>query len=164
MDVLRNHKTDLRLRLVTEKWANVLTEFAGKSWPYLNKVTEYCMEIFEDVMYVFGGTDRFAELGNNVLMALNLRTLIWTHLGGTTNTKATNTMPMLRRFASSRVIPAQKRLYILYGNIGRQSAYIAHRPYGNLEDYNYEDMWSYDIPGKSWRRGRIRGNFPAPPL
>ncbi|KII88507.1 hypothetical protein PLICRDRAFT_54338 [Plicaturopsis crispa FD-325 SS-3] len=159
--LFRGNKTVWAFDLVAEKWTQIQTTFTGK-WPYFRQLTEHCVEIFEDVMYVFSGDDARTDLGTNVFMALDLKTMKWTYLGGHSESIATNEMPMLRRHASSWVVPAQKRLYILYGNICRSAAKMHNKPYGDKEDYNYEDMWSYSIPSKKWRRERLRGNFPSP--
>ncbi|KII88508.1 hypothetical protein PLICRDRAFT_161680 [Plicaturopsis crispa FD-325 SS-3] len=159
--MFQGEKTVWAFDLVREQWKKVETSFSGK-WPYFHPLSEHCVEIFEDVMYVFGGDDSRTDLGVNIFMALDLKTLKWTHLGGTSHAVTTNDMPMLRRHASSWIVPEQKRLYIMYGNICRVAAQLKGKPHGNEEDYNHEDLWSYSISEKKWRRERLRGSFPSP--
>lgn len=149
--------------LITEKWKSVLTEILGKKWPYFGKsVCEYALEIVDGKLYVFGGDDGKTSLGTNIFMQLDLATFWWTYLGGTSECVPTVRFPDLRRFPSSWVVPAQKRIYILYGNVGRQAASLGGHPQGSMNDYTNEDLWSYDVTEQTWRRERLRGNFPSP--
>jgi hypothetical protein len=69
--------------LVREEWCKQPTTWRGGAWPYLNHDCDECaLEVLDGVLYAFGGTDRRSDLGTNILVALDLSTYEWTHLGG----------------------------------------------------------------------------------
>jgi hypothetical protein len=124
--------------LTNEKWYTQKTTYTSITpWPFRSRHDQYCVEIFEGVMYVFGGGDSEQDLGTNVFLALDLTTYEWTYLGGTPEPRAVKYMPDLRRHASSWVIPHQQRFYVMYGNVNRSGALMYGKPHGNTEDFQY---------------------------
>ena len=153
----------LKFDLVQEQWKCVDTIWNSReSWPYTGKIADdYCMEVYEDKLYIFSGRDSYSysSLGTNLHMCLDLKTLIWTKLGGTSDPrKLIKGMPLFRQGAGSWVIPEEKRMYVLYGYAARPKT----EEHKDRVDYQYTDLWSYHFTERSWKRERLRGNFPAP--
>lgn len=149
-----------------EIWTTVITDLRDTKWPYAKDyLSDHCVTTFDGKLYVFGGEDLNAIIGTNLFMVLDLRTLKWTYLGGTSDMVPNGRYPGPRRLASMWVVPEQKRLYLLYGSASRQAAMISGKQYGSQNDYTYDDMWSYDLADPSagqWTRERFRCNFPSP--
>lgn len=123
---------------------------------------DHCVTVLDDKLYVFGGDDLNAVVGTNLFMVLDLHSLNWTHLGGTSDVAPIVRYPGLRRIASMWAVPVQKRLYLLYGHAARSKALKQGLPHGVGNDWTLDDMWSYDIVASKWTRERLRGNFPCP--
>ena len=106
--------------LVNEKWFKKTTKMkAGQDWPYKGDlVHEYCAEVLEDTLYVFGGDDGNTNLGTNILLALDLTTFVWDHISGTSDHVPRAFEPNVRRHAHMWAVPEQRRLYVLYGEAG----------------------------------------------
>lgn len=151
--------------LVNEKWGSVKTRMkAGEGeWPYDgNQLTDYGMHSINGKLFVFGGNHERAHLGCNILMMLDLETLQWERLSGTSQPTADYSCPGPRRHHISWVDKKQDRVYIMYGVADRPGAKVAQEPHAASEAYAFEDMWSWSIEGKKWRRERIIGNPPSP--
>lgn len=152
--------------LANGKWERKRTTFkarAGQKWPYKNCfVDQYSSLVMEDKLYVFGGDDNNVCLGTNILTALNLKTLTWEHISGTSDNVPQVFEPNLRRQAHMWAVPEQRRFYLLYGNAGRMNALLNHKVWGFEHDYTYDDFWSFDIVKRKWHRERMRGNMPSP--
>jgi hypothetical protein len=151
--------------LVAEKWAKKPTKWAGAraAWPYAGDRCDECaLHVLDGVLYAFGGEDAQADLGTSVLVALDLATMEWSHLGGTGRAVPALTSPDLRRHPTSWAVPAEHRLYVLYGHACRAAAKMHGKPHGNDDDFQYADFWSYDPAARAWRQERRDGNFPAP--
>lgn len=149
--------------LVTEEWSTVTTRMkdATTDWPYEgNEANDYTMQLVEGTLYVFGGSHSGSMLGCNVLMALDLSTLQWQHLSGTSKLKADYSCPGPRIYAMSWA--SSDRLYVMYGMANRTAAQLHRQPEGADLDYPFDDLWSWSIPERTWRRERIRGNPPSP--
>ena len=157
-------KRMLKFDLHLEQWFLFDTEWdSAEPWPYKKELAvEYCAEIFDGKLHIFGGwggSDSDTEtisIGMNLHMCLDLRTLKWTKLGGTNDPqKHIPGMPTLRKACGSWVAPHEKKMYILHG--------IACRPESAIGYFNhqYEDAWSYSFATQIWARERLRGNFPA---
>ncbi|KAH8108389.1 hypothetical protein DFH11DRAFT_1516950 [Phellopilus nigrolimitatus] len=148
--------------LEQEKWNSIMTTFHGK-WPYHgNNVTGFSSEILEGKLYIFGGDDENTHLGTNIFMALDLTTLEWDHISGTSANVPKTREPNLRVLASMWAVPAQRRLYLIFGDANRSGALRARKRHGNQSDFTYDDFWSFDAASKTWYRERLRGSFPAP--
>jgi hypothetical protein len=131
--MFRGHRDRLGFfDLKTETWGTQKTTFgSSQRWPYNEGIfDQYSVEMFEDTMYVFGGDDSGSCLGTNVLMALDMKTWAWTHLGGTSAAIATQTMPNLRCYPNCWIVPKERRLYVLYGNANRSLAKQEKKPHG----------------------------------
>ena len=150
--------------LVNEKWVKKNTRMKGKQeWPYKNIfVHEYCAEVLEGILYIFGGNDHNTSLGTNVLLALDLTTFVWDHISGTSDNIPRAFEPNVRRLAQMWADPEQRKLYLLYGNAGLASALLYEKEHGFDTDYPYEDFWSFDIVQLKWTRERRGGNYPCP--
>ena len=149
----------LKFSLTMERWIMFETKWKGdgkdkgqEPWPYKhNKALEYCAEVFDGKLHIFGGGDEYKCIGMNLHMCLDLRTLIWEQLGGSNKMEGTSTdMPTSRKGAASWVVPREKRMYILYGHAARSemSEETQHL------DHQYEDMWSYSFVERTWKRER----------
>jgi hypothetical protein len=123
--------------LVAEKWQKKPTKWAGAraAWPYAGDRCDECaLHVLDGVLYAFGGEDAQADLGTSVLVALDLATMEWAHLGGTGRAVPALTSPDLRRHPTSWVVPAERRLYVLYGHACRAAAKMHGKPHGNDDD------------------------------
>lgn len=150
------------LDLRTETWNSLQTKFDGR-WPYREDVLKkYGSATLDGKLYIFGGEDEITNLGCNIFMALDLKTLVWEHLSGTSSISPSAFAPNLRIFTSMFAVPEQKKIYIVGGNASRNIAFQRHKSGGSDIDYTYNDMWSFDVPTKTWCRERRRGNFPPP--
>jgi hypothetical protein len=148
--------------LRTETWSEKIIQRATgqhQMWPYPdNKVVEHSFEIFEGVMYVFGGNSGSSHLGTNVFLSIDLTTFKWTHISGTAEAIMTTTEPPLRCFPTTWVVPSQRRFYVMYGHVSRVNAQNHGSPHGFEEDPVHDDLWSFSVDEKKWRRERILGN------
>lgn len=149
--------------LRAEKWSSLQTKFKGR-WPYKTQnLTQYGSVTVDGRLYIFGGEDEVTCLGCNIFMALDLRTLEWEHLSGTSSNTPQIYEPNLCTFPSVFAIPKEKKIYVIGGNAGRSWAKrFPGKPHGSEWDHTYDDFWSFDIPSKKWHRERRRGNFPPP--
>ncbi|EJD48582.1 hypothetical protein AURDEDRAFT_136196 [Auricularia subglabra TFB-10046 SS5] len=95
-------------------------------------------------------------------MALNLSTLRWTHLSGTSAHVPKTFEPNLRTNAALWAVPSERKLFLLYGNAERASAYLTRSPHGCSKDWVYSDFWSFAVDSRTWTRERLRGNFASP--
>ncbi|EJD48563.1 hypothetical protein AURDEDRAFT_150965, partial [Auricularia subglabra TFB-10046 SS5] len=151
--------------LIAEKWDVVSTSMSdGKPWPYHNSndVSNFTTATMDGVLYVFGGLDGNEVLGNNIFMALDLNTLRWTHLSGTSAHRPKNFEPNLRTNAALWAVPSERKLFLLYGNAERPAAYLKRSPHGSSMDWAYSDFWSFAVDSHTWTRERLRGNFASP--
>lgn len=160
-------KKILTFDLVQEKWSSKTTKFSipGKNWPYLQEILiDYAMEIYKGKMYIFGGQDGHGRLGCNVFMCLDLGTLSWEWLSGTSQPIPTYDSPMLRVHPLTWILPSEDRLFVMYGNANRVGEGVSDptSPHASEVDYTYDDIWSYHIPRKTWTREKVRGNYPSP--
>jgi hypothetical protein len=149
--------------LVTEKWGSVMTKLKGvqNRWPYEGYyVSDYTMQLVDGNLFVFGGTHVGSQVGCNVLMTLDLSTLEWQHLSGTSKPQADYSCPGPRLRSTSWVVG--DRLFIMYGMANRQAALMYNQHHGADIDYPFDDMWSWSIPEKKWRNERLLGNPPCP--
>lgn len=100
----------------TEKWSVFNTTFSG-TWPYpKQELTQFCSAVVDGRLYIFGGDDGITLLGCNTLMALDLKTLRWEHISGTSANVPCTHEPNLRMLASMWAVPEQRKLYLLGGN------------------------------------------------
>ena len=150
----------LKFDMILKRWKYVETKLGSdEPWPYDTIIKGYCAEIFEGVLHIFGGIASFGSRGSNLHMALDLRRLLWTRLGGTNNSKVvTKGMPPSRHSAASWVAREERRMFVLYGSAGTPA--LPNSSSG--PKYQHDDMWSYSFDERVWRRERLRGNFPSP--
>jgi len=95
-------------------------------------------------------------------MKLDLETLQWQLLSGTSQPTADYSCPGPRRQHISWVDKKQNRIYIMYGVADRAGAKVSKEPHGASDPYVFEEMWSWGIETNKWRRERIIGNPPSP--
>lgn len=146
-----------------EQWLyrSIVPAIPRAKFPYDDCMIDNAMvEIFEGIMYVFGGDDFVSHLGTNVLLAIDLKTMRWEHLTGTNKAAPSPMAPPMRCLAATWMVPAERMLYVLYGVVTRLQAKLHDAPYGN-DDRMCEDMWSFHIDTRQWRRERLRGNPPC---
>lgn len=151
--------------LVSEQWVVVQTTMPrGRPWPYDsngNRVASFATTIMDGVLYVFGGKDGNCLLGNNIFMALDLETMRWTHISGTSKHVMPKFEPELRTDPAMWAVPSQSKVYILYGAALRSAAGLNNAPHGSQNDYTHTDFWSYDVAEKRWAREKLRGSHAA---
>jgi hypothetical protein len=156
--------------LITGKWGSFTTTFkrddglAGSDpWPYpKKKLRDYTMQMVDGKLYVFGGYHAKAALGSNLFVVLNIESRQWEKLSGTIEPKVDNKCPGPRRYATSWVDEARARIMLMYGEADRQSAKIAGQPNAGYSGYGYDDLWSWNLRERKWRRERFVGNPPCP--
>ena len=120
--LFNNNLRIARFDLIRATWGTVLTKIeSNSSWPYQeNKTLRHpSVELYKHTLLVFGGDQSSIRTGTDVLLRLDLRTLEWRQMSmsapeGGSGKNATN-WPHPRRAAASWVIPAEERLYIMYG-------------------------------------------------
>lgn len=150
--------------LEEESWRQIETEFRGRDWPYRsrNELVKYSAEVFEGKLYVFGGDDFCSRLGTNTFMVLDLSTLRWELISGTMELQFKTDEPNVRVYANFWLVPAQRCFYLYSGYATRSDALQARKPQGGVQDFTYDDFWSFDIDRRRWTRERLRGNFMSP--
>jgi len=135
---------------------------AGTRWPYKARQLDcFSTAHLNGKLYAFGGDDGNCKLGNNILMALDLVSLKWEHLSGTSDLKPKNDEPGLREHAAIWAVPRQRKLYMMYGQANRQQAFFNRTPHGAQTDHVYYDIWAFDIDTKRWGQLKLRGNYPG---
>ncbi|TCD66271.1 hypothetical protein EIP91_001600 [Steccherinum ochraceum] len=145
----------------TEKWSSLATKLQG-SWPYpQNELFAYTSTILEGKLYVFGGDDSVTRLGTDIFMELDLETLHWRHISGSSGLSPHRSRPGLRVFTQLFAVPEQRKLYLCFGDANRSQAERCGHPAGHHTDYPYDDLWSYSLEAQAWKRERLRGNFPC---
>ena len=134
-----------------EKWLSTETTYDGK-WPYRDQLQNASVEIFMLHLFVFGGQVH-GGANNNILMALDLRTLRWQSFGGgKKGSKYDVNWPGPRGSAACWVNFDQLQFCVMYGSL-MEDRLMRDAP---------DDFWSFSILEKKWTRQRIRGNFPPP--
>jgi hypothetical protein len=156
--------------LITEKWSSFTTAFKRRDglagydpWPYPNnKLVDYTMQMVDGKMYVFGGCNDTAALGCNLFVVLDIESRQWEKLWGTVEPQVDSDCPGPRRYATSWVDEAGGRIMLMYGEANRQGAKIAGQPNGGYKGYGYDDLWSWNIRERKWRREtRRQSTMPA---
>lgn len=156
--------------LVTEQWGHISTTIkrgdglaGAESWPYPdNTLNQYTMEVADGKIYVFGGIHQDADIGCNLFLALDVESRQWEKLSGTVLPKADHDCPGPRRFPSSWIDPKGGNFMLMFGEAARQSARIGGQPNGAQLGFGYEDLWSWSLQDRKWRREKITGNPPCP--
>lgn len=156
-------KTVWAFDLTKERWEKKDT--TCKKWPYhRHELSEYAMEVYKGKLYIFGGQDGRMQLGCNLFMCLDLKTLSWELISGTSLATATHDSPMLRVHPETWIVPEEDTLFVMYGNANRMGEGLGGRDgvHGAECDYTYEDIWAFNLNTKKWTREKSRGNYPCP--
>jgi N-acetylneuraminic acid mutarotase len=149
--------------LKAEKWRRLSAVLPEGRWPYAGgSLDSFSMQIYDDKLYVFGGTNFHRSLGCNNFMVLDLLTLRWKYLGGSDRVEVTPKFPSLRQHAGSWVVEEQQKMCILFGGVNRTGAALGDSPHGGVADWMYEDLWSYSFVTQEWEQERMFGNIPCP--
>lgn len=161
--------------LTTKKWGSVRTTFsrvdpadteAGirSAWPYPGGVlTDSTQQIFEEKLYVFGGTHRQTNIGCNLFMVLDLKTFTWTRLSGhVTAPRDADGTPGPRKTPSSWIDVPSKKFCLLFGECDRMGASLKGELHGSDCGYAFDDFWTWDIRNGKWCKERFSGNAPCP--
>ena len=153
-----------RFDLETETWDTVVTLLApGLVWPYPKSlIADHIMQIRDGMLYVFGGSDHGSASGCNTFMALDLRTYVWTLLGGQNCPLPTSYMPMPRIHHCSWLVPHDDKLFVAFGNSKQTGVQQMDIPSTVGRDCQYDDVWSWHCTKKVWKKERIVGNRPSP--
>lgn len=103
-----------RFDLETEEW-DLVQSTCQTSWPYRSVLRRASTAIYKDILYCFGGSTLEHQIGNNVLMKLDMKTMIRSHLTGTAHPHARyGVEPSMR--TGKNIVPAlsQKQLMLAY--------------------------------------------------
>lgn len=155
--------------LITETWGQLRTGFVDSSgnpgpWPLADKnLSDYSMQIVRGRLYVFGGSTKNCKMGCNFFAVLNLATRVWEHLSGAPGLPAADyDCPGPRKYLGSWVDEKDERIYVLQGMADLAASKMFNQPHAADHSYGYDDLWSWDIKGRRWRRERLVGNAPCP--
>jgi hypothetical protein len=124
--------------LVNETWSRVETRLrGGGAWPYPRGVLyQYGCATTAGKFYVFGGAHFTSAVGTTLFMCLDLATMEWERLSGTTDPlKADHAAPGPRRHPSMWVDEAQGRIIVMYGEANRLGARISEERHGAMHGY-----------------------------
>jgi Galactose oxidase, central domain len=146
--------------LISEQWGSIMTTFKRKdgkpgSAPWLfpdEELREYTMQLVEGRIYVFGGCSAGFNPSSDLLVMLDIASQQWTKLSGTVKPRPDHFRPGPRSFPVSWVNKRQDTIFVMSG--GTDLA----RP---GDSYNYDDVWSWNIPDRRWRREKMTGNTPC---
>lgn len=116
-------------------------------------------EIFEEKLYVFGGTHAKTNIACNLFMVLDLKTSKWRRLSGSvTPSQDSDSTPGPRKTPSSWVDPTTKKFCLLFGECDRSGAWLKGEMHGAKVGWSFDDFWTWDIVKKTW----TRENAPRP--
>ncbi|THH26623.1 hypothetical protein EUX98_g7570 [Antrodiella citrinella] len=155
--------------LENEQWDSVSTQWSGdaqlQSWPY-RLLVDFSMDLLDDKIYIFAGSHAKCMLGCNLFVALDLKTLRWRRLSGYSGTRehsltADWTCPGPRRHPVTWNDPAQKKIFVMFGEADRVTAQMNSEPHGARTCLGYGDLWSWDVKEDKWRKDRFHGNSPC---
>ncbi|KAG8943849.1 hypothetical protein FRC04_002472 [Tulasnella sp. 424] len=118
-----------------------------------NYLIAYAAHPYEGKIYVFGGREEWGEYGRNIMMALDLETLQWEIISGTTEVKGDFTHPGPRGYACSWIVG--DKFYVTLGSAKRVDM-------GPDADHTYFDLWSLDLKSHKWTSQKMQGNPPSP--
>ncbi|KZW03705.1 hypothetical protein EXIGLDRAFT_634947 [Exidia glandulosa HHB12029] len=151
--------------LVTEEWSIIGTSMQpGVRWPYHSngdRLEAFATAILDHNLYVFGGDDAKTFLGTNIFMALDLNTMRWSHISGTTGLVTPLYGIELRTNPAMWAVPSERRLFVMYGAAKRSNAYMGSMEGGASTDFAYTDIWSFHVDNGQWTREKLRGNHPS---
>ncbi|OSX62307.1 hypothetical protein POSPLADRAFT_1033940 [Postia placenta MAD-698-R-SB12] len=133
--------------LVTERWIRLLTMFVGpddgwQPWQWSGEVLPgYAMEV-----------------GAIFSRQLDLSTGEWETLSGSSDrAPADYDGPGPRQHVASWVNAEKSRIYFMQGI----ADLLVDSPFGTKQACSYDDLWSWDIDERKWRRERLSGNKPC---
>ncbi|KIO27407.1 hypothetical protein M407DRAFT_232827 [Tulasnella calospora MUT 4182] len=140
----------------TETWEELATKLRnGDPWRKFipkNYLIAFAAHLYKDRIYVFGGREEWGEYGRNVMMSLDLKTLLWDVWSGTPDVKGDVTVPGPRAYACSWI--ADDKFYVSLGSAKRKDQ-------GPNADYTYLDIWSFDLVSHKWTDEKFSGNGPC---
>ncbi|KAG8920035.1 hypothetical protein FRC01_000958 [Tulasnella sp. 417] len=139
-----------------ETWKESTTKLRnGDPWRKLipkNYLIAYAAHLYKDKIYVFGGREEWGEYGRNVMMSLDIKTLLWDVWSGTPDVKGDVTIPGPRGYACSWI--ADDKFYVTLGSAKRKDQ-------GPNADCTYLDIWSFDLASQKWTEEKFSGNGPC---
>lgn len=140
----------------TETWDVVITQLRnGDPWRKLipkDNLIAFAAHLYNGKIYVFGGREEWGDYGRNVMMSLDIKTLLWDVLSGTPDVKGDVTVPGPRGYGCSWI--TDNKFYITLGSAKREDQ-------GPLADYFYLDVWSFDLVSHKWTEEKFSGNGPC---
>ncbi|KAH9936009.1 hypothetical protein B0H21DRAFT_758865 [Amylocystis lapponica] len=158
--------------LASENWVRLRTPVVGPDgrlapWPYRGCLTpEYAMEVVNGQLFIFAGAlSPNRMLGTDLLFVLDFRTMRMTQLAGTTGEpQADYRHPGPRMNIGSWVDARQDKLHFMGGMADRIAALGdgVSDPPPSEKPHAYDDIWSWDIRARGWRREKMLGNVPCP--
>lgn len=152
--------------LQSERWSRVNTTYNRGAWPIPNSnLVEFTMAVYRGKLYVFSGSMHSqCSMGCSLWMVLDLKTLVWKKLsgcGGDVEQRPDASCPGPRRHPAMWVDEKRERIWVMFGEAALADALAMQQPNGAPEGYAYDDCWSWDVNGESWRRERVAGNVPC---
>lgn len=140
----------------TETWSEVATQLRnGDPWRTLMPKTyliAFAAHLYKGKIYVFGGREEWGDYGRNVMMSLDIKTLLWDVWSGTPEVKGNVTIPGPRSYACSWI--ADEKFYVSLSLAKRNDL-------GPGADYMYLDIWSFDLVAHQWVEEKFAGNRPC---
>ncbi|KAG8899911.1 hypothetical protein FRC00_000681 [Tulasnella sp. 408] len=140
----------------SERWNEVTTQLRnGDPWRKLipkNYLIAFAAHLYNDKIYVFGGREEWGEYGRNVMMSLDIKTLLWDVWSGTPGIKGDVTIAGPRAYACSWI--EGDKFYVTLGSAKRKDR-------GPAADYTYLDIWSFDLVAHKWTEEKFSGNGPS---
>lgn len=164
--------------LRSKQWGRLKTTCSG-TWPYPRDVRNYAAQVVDDKLYVFGGRTKQSPVGTDLFMALNVKTLKvgavnawvrtgpkafiqWERLSGNNSgDDPSYSRPCLREWAASWVSKDKQKIFFFAGNADRMGAGMFKKKHGGDHSFDYDDLWSWHVAKKVWRRERVVGNCPS---
>ncbi|KIY65428.1 hypothetical protein CYLTODRAFT_400420 [Cylindrobasidium torrendii FP15055 ss-10] len=147
--------------LRSKQWARLKTTCSG-TWPYPHDVRNYSAQVVDERLYIFGGRTTQTPVGTDLFMALNLKTLKWECLSGNNSgDDPSYSRPGLREWAASWVSKDKQKIFFFAGNADRMGAGMFKKKHGGDHSFDYDDLWSWNVSEKVWRRERVVGNRPS---
>lgn len=152
-----------------EVWGQLSTKWPAHAglpiWPYARPL-DFSMELFDNKIYIMGGSHSRCQLGCNLFLVLDLSTLVWRRLAGYFGTpehplKPEWTCPGPRRNPITWLDTKQRKIFLMYGEADRFTAQLGGEPHGGYTSFVFNDFWSWDIEDEKWTRERLYGNPPS---
>ncbi|KAJ7649949.1 hypothetical protein FB45DRAFT_886415 [Roridomyces roridus] len=155
--------------IAQSRWQLLRTKFVPdeemREWPYYrDDVSEFDAHCVGEKIYVFGGQHGGSIPGTDVLMELDIPSLQWRRLSGSSVPKPCPSTPGPRERFHSWVSKDQTHIFFMFGQSDRPTSAHLQDCHGAPPFFchPYDDLWSWNISQGRWKRERLPGNAPSP--